>query len=138
MATEKKGDNLPAKVPHARGKPPAQIKIEGLEQLGALGCTNEEIAAFFKCAPQTLQRYLRTKREYREALEQGRELGKLSLRRLQMRHAKGNGSSAVHMTIHLSKHMLGQTDKSIGEGGININSQGGPIQIVISKDDAKL
>lgn len=100
------------------GKPAKQIDIEQLETLARLHCTVDEAAAVLKCCKRTLLRYLDPKArdpKYREAWERGRASGKASLRRLQWQHANGSGSSAVQMTIHLSKHWLGETEKALGE-----------------------
>lgn len=53
--------------------------------------------------------------ELRERLDRGKNLGKLNLRRTQVRHTQGTGSSAVNMSIWLGKNWLGQTDKSAVE-----------------------
>ena len=90
---------------------PHPIDISDLNKLAQLHCTIEEAAAFFGCTKLTIKRRLR-KPEYREAWDRGREYGKHSLRRLQWKHANGSGSSAVQMAIHLSKHWLGETDKT--------------------------
>ena len=118
------------------GKPPGRPKIEidlrMLAQLATIGCTKEEAAAVIGCGPRTLMLRLK-EQEYRDAWENGVLMGKVSLRRLQWRHANGAGSSAVNMTIHLSKHRLGETDKAAIEmSGPN----GNPINVVFSKDDA--
>lgn len=117
------------------GKPKAKINIDELERLARLHCTIEEAAAFFKCAKRTLLRYLDPKNKdasYREAWERGQHAGKLSLRRLQWRHASGNGSSAVQMTIHLSKHLLGQTEKSLVQVE---GTEGLPVKTATAKRD---
>lgn len=114
-----------AQSKHTGGKLPADIKLAEFERLVQLQCTVEEAASFFKCAKRTLQRYLKQP-EYAEAWERGRELGKLSLRRLQWRHANGTGSSAVQMTIHLSKHWLGETEKVLNE---ITGKDGAPIEV---------
>ena len=78
------------------------IDTEQVEKLAGLGCTNTEIASFFGCSPDLIEK------SYSEYLVKGREKGKIRLRQLQMRAAeKGN----VAMLIWLGKQMLGQTDK---------------------------
>ena len=120
------------------GKPPGRPKIEidlrMLAQLATIGCTKEEAAAVIGCGPRTLMLRLK-EQEYQDAWENGVLMGKVSLRRLQLRHANGAGSSAVNMTIHLSKQRRGETDKAAIEmSGPN----GNPINVVFSKDDAGL
>src|SRR5580704_5372562 len=94
------------------GRKPAQIDVEALEKLARLHCTIAEAAAFFGCSKRTLFNHLK-KPACREAWEKGRVEGKLSLRRLRWLHANGTGSSAVAMTMHLSKLWLDDTEKSI-------------------------
>lgn len=97
------------KEPARKGRPPVEIDIVQLAALGAMHATHEEIAAFYNCDRRTVINRLKIP-EYLLAYENGKLRGKLNLRRLQWRHAQGTGSSAVNMTIHLSKHWLGETD----------------------------
>ena len=111
------------------GKPACAIDVTQLEKLAALHCTIDEAAAFFGCSKRTMLRYLdETSRDpmYRQAWERGRQNGKSSLRRLQWKHANGTGSSAVTMTIHLSKHWLGETERSLVE---MTGRDGGPVAV---------
>jgi hypothetical protein len=98
-------------VPRAR----VNINVDELEKLARLQCTEAEVAAFFQCSERTVIRYLNNRKfpEYREAWERGRALGRMSLRRLQWQHANGKGASAVQMTIHLSKHWLGESERAL-------------------------
>ncbi len=93
-----------------RGKKAAEIDLVKLERLAALPCTIEEAGVVFGCTKRTMLRYLE-KQEYRDAWDRGQNTFRLSLRRLQWRHAQGSGSAAVQMTIHLSKFWLGETGK---------------------------
>jgi len=102
------------KEPKKIGRPPVVLNLVDLEKLGALHATLEEVAAFYDCTKRTIINRLKDE-NLRLAFENGKHKGKLNLRRLQMRHAQGTGSGAVNMTIHLSKHLLGQTDKSLLE-----------------------
>ena len=78
------------------------IDTEQVEKLAGLGCTNTEIASFFGCSPDLLEK------NYSEFLTKGRDKGKIRLRQLQFKAAeKGN----VTMLIWLGKQVLGQTDK---------------------------
>lgn len=116
------------KEPKKNGRPPIPITAIDLEKLGALHATLEEVAGFYGCAKRTVQLHLKDA-ELLLAFENGKAKGKLNLRRLQMRHAQGAGSGAVNMTIHLSKHLLGQTDRSLvemsGPGGKPIETING-------------
>ncbi|MBV9982275.1 hypothetical protein [Bradyrhizobium sp.] len=102
------------KDPKPNGRPPIEIDPDQLERLGALQPTVEEVAAFFKCTKRTMIEKLKND-TLKEALERGKQVGRLNLRRIQMRHAQGTGSGAVNMSIHLGKHWLGQTDRSLLE-----------------------
>jgi hypothetical protein len=93
------------------GRPKVRIDIETFGQLAALQCTTEELACFFSVTKRTMIRRLKEP-ALREAYERGLALGRVSLRRLQWRHAKMPNSAGVQMTIHLSKHHLGQTEKA--------------------------
>lgn len=106
------------------GRPKVALDLETLEKLGALHATIEEVAGFYGCTKRTIINRLKEP-DLLLAFENGKQKGKLNLRRLQMRHANGTGSGAVNMTIHLSKHLLGQTDKSLVEMS---GPGGGPIE----------
>jgi hypothetical protein len=92
-----------------------EIDAGQLHKLAAMHCTIEEVASFFRCSVATIKRTI-TKPVYREAWDWGRQQGKMSLRRLQWQHANRPDNSGVHMAIHLSKHWLGQAEKSRGAG----------------------
>ena len=78
------------------------IDTDQVEKLAGLGCTNIEIASFFKCSETTLTR------NYGVNLEKGRDEGKIRLRQYQWKAAKAGN---VAMLIWLGKQLLGQTDK---------------------------
>lgn len=102
-----------------------QLEIDGKEvmKLASIGCSNDEIAAFFDCSKDTIER------RFAAELHKGRENGKTRLRRLQLQAAqKGN----VVMLIWLGKQMLGQSDKQ------EIDQKLSAIQININDRAAKL
>ena len=77
------------------------IDTEQLEKLASFGCTNTEIASFFGCSSDLIEK------SYSEFLTKGREKGKIRLRQWQMKAAeKGN----VSMLIWLGKQLLGQSE----------------------------
>lgn len=83
-------------------RPPIPIDADEVIKLASIGCSNDEIAAFFDCSKDTIER------RFAAELNKGRENGKTRLRRLQWQSAtKGN----VVMQIWLGKQMLGQKDK---------------------------
>lgn len=112
------------------GRPRIEINWEELDKLCFLQCTLREIAGFFDCSEDTIDRRLKEQygvgfAEYFAVKSQG---GKISLRRLQYQTAtKGN----VSMLIWLGKQWLGQTDKAEIQ---EIKT----IQINIDQDDSKL
>ena len=77
------------------------IKGDEVTKLASLHCTNKEIAEFFGCSADLIEK------SYSEFLTKGRAKGKMRLRQLQWQAAeKGNTS----MLIFLGKQMLGQMD----------------------------
>jgi hypothetical protein len=111
------------------GRPPVEIDLDQLEKLGALQPTVEEVAAFFGVSKRTMIEKLKNDAT-KLALESGKMKGRLNLRRLQYRHASGTGSGAVNMSIHLGKHWLNQTDKSLLE---LTGKDGKPIETITTK-----
>ena len=78
------------------------IDTKQVQKLSSLGCTNKEMAEFFGCSADLLEK------SYSEFLTKGRAEQKIRLRQLQWQSAsKGN----VTMQIFLGKNMLGQQDK---------------------------
>lgn len=101
-----------------RGKT-IEIDQEQFEKLCTIQCTLEEIADWFRCCEDTIERWC--KRTYGESFKevyrkyQGR--GKASLRRMQFKIAEKNAT----MAIFLGKQYLGQKDyfeNTINNNGI--------------------
>ncbi len=78
------------------------IDTKQLQKLASFGCTNIEMADFFGCSPDLLEK------TYSEFLTKGRSQMKMRLRQLQWKSAE-NGN--VTMQIFLGKNILGQQDK---------------------------
>tara|TARA_R110002020_G_scaffold408249_1_gene618152 strand:- start:93 stop:425 length:333 start_codon:yes stop_codon:yes gene_type:complete len=78
------------------------IPKDKVEQLASFGCTNTEIASFFGCSSDLIEK------SYSEFLAKGRDKGKIRLRQLQWKSAE-RGNTA--MLIWLGKQILNQTDK---------------------------
>lgn len=90
------------------GRPKKQIDRLAFEKLCALQATELEIANFFDCSDETLNRwcketYEKTFVDIYKTLSAG---GKMSLRRAQFRLAEKNAA----MAIFLGKQYLGQRD----------------------------
>ena len=98
------------------GRPKKQIDYTAVEKLANIQCTQEEIASFLGVSSRTLLR----DEKFKELFSKGRENGKMSLRRIQWKHAE----KSVPMAIWLGKQYLGQKDiieaSTTGETKINI------------------
>lgn len=90
-------------------RPRIEIDESVFEKLCAIQCTLAEIASWFKCSEDTIERW--SKRTYgcgfAEAYKKFSSAGKISLRRWQFQMAE----RSVPMAIFLGKNWLGQTDK---------------------------
>lgn len=83
-------------------RPKKQIDANQVEQLAAIGCTMQEMAAVLGCHIDTLRD------NYSDALEKGRNVGKTTLRSMQWNSAK---KGSVPMLIWLGKQRLNQRDR---------------------------
>lgn len=90
------------------GRPTIQIDKKSFEELCKMQCTELEIAGFFGCSDETLNKWC--KKTYKKTFEQCfailRQGGKASLRRTQWIIAEHNAA----MAIFLGKNYLGQSD----------------------------
>ena len=90
-------------------RPRIEIDAEQFKKLCGIQCTLGEIASWFKCSEDTIERWC--KREFKmgfaEAFKRYSADGKISLRRTQFRMAETNCS----MAIWLGKQYLGQKDQ---------------------------
>lgn len=91
------------------GRPQIQIDKSQFEGLCYLQCTLVEIAGFFKCSEDTIERWC--KRTYNAGFADTYKIysqeGKISLRRYQYKMAAKNPS----MAIWLGKQWLGQKEQ---------------------------
>ena len=98
------------------GRPKKEIDYTTVEKLANIQCTQEEIASFLGISSRILLR----DEKFKELFAKGRENGKMSLRRIQWKHAEKNTT----MAIWLGKQYLGQKDvieaSAKGETKINI------------------
>lgn len=83
MATPKSGATAPIK-----------LDPEQVTSLAGIGCTLNEMAAFFKCSVDTLTR------NYADAIEAGRETGKVSVRRMMWDQGRKGNSVALKYLVH--------------------------------------
>lgn len=116
--------------PHPQNQP--KLKVEDLttmrqiRALGALQCTMGEAAAVLGVARENFSRWLSANPAGERAWLEGREAGKVSLRRLQWIMARKSAA----MAIWLGKQYLGQKEQTrteIGgiENGVPVNLEHG-------------
>lgn len=87
---------------------PDEETLRTIFELGKLFCTQEEIAAVLGISKRGLTNFLNAVDEAREALEDGLQHAKISLRRKQLALADKNAPAA----IFLGKNYLGQKDEN--------------------------
>ena len=99
------------------GRPMKEIDQKNFESLCGLQCTLPEIADFFECSEDTIQRWC--KRTYKETFavvyNKRRGRGLISLRRAQFNLAEKSAA----MAIFLGKQYLGQKDSPVDETAAN-------------------
>ncbi len=90
------------------GRPRKKIDRKEFEKLCGLQCTVEEIAAWFDCSVDTIERWCEREygQKFADVFSEKRSYGKISLRRTQWQLAEKNAS----MAIFLGKNYLGQRD----------------------------
>ncbi len=93
------------------GRPRIEIDAKQFEKLCGLQCPLWEIAAWFQCSEDTIERWC--KREYKltfaDAYKRLSAGGKIALRRMQFKQAEKNYA----MAIWLGKQWLGQRDQMV-------------------------
>lgn len=109
-------------------RPRIEIDKDQFEKLCSIQCTKEEIAGYFKCSDDTIERWCQ--REYKTnfavVFAQKRGLGKISLRRSQFRMAETNPT----MAIWLGKQYLGQKEQK----DITLNTESGDDTIKLMEE----
>jgi len=93
----------------ARGRPRIEIDYKQVEQLAAMQCTDEEIAAVLGVERSSISKRKKADKEFFTAYKKGKERGKASLRRMQFKAAEGGNAT---MLIWLGKQYLDQSDKT--------------------------
>lgn len=90
------------------GRPRIPINWEQFDQLVAYQCTQEEIAAFFKCSVDTIDRALQSERgeSFAEVWSKRRLYGKIRLRKAQFNIVEKGGPGAATMAIWLDKKIM--------------------------------
>ncbi|WP_378619579.1 hypothetical protein [Nitratireductor sp. GCM10026969] len=101
MTKNKKGGRPPALQPDKR-------TLATIRGLGRIQATTRECAAVLGVSHPTFLAFIQRHPEAADILEQGKELGKRSLRRQQFKAAEGGHPT---MLVWLGKQYLDQTDK---------------------------
>jgi hypothetical protein len=113
------------------GRKPVPIDLMELEKLCRLQCTHEEIAAWLHCSTRTIEKYAK-KPEVAEVMARGRAIGRISVRREQMKLLESGNAT---MGVWLGKQLLGQRDVT----PVELNGAiGAPLQIGLEVLDAIL
>lgn len=89
-------------------RPKIFIDKSQFENLCKMQCTIKEIAGFFECSHDTIERFCKSEygKTFSEIFGDKRATGLISLRRSQFRLAENNAA----MAIWLGKQLLGQKD----------------------------
>lgn len=116
-----------------KGRPKIEINWDEFDKLCHIQCTLEEIASWFKCSIDTIER--RCKQEHNmlfaDYFKKKSAGGKISLRRAQFKVANAGNPALL---IFLGKQYLGQSDKQQLE---HTGKNDQPISIITSKTDPK-
>lgn len=90
------------------GRPHKELDKEQFEKLCGLQCTLDEIAGFFNCDVNTVERWCKDtySMHFSDVFKQCCSTGKISLRRMQFKLAEKSAA----MAIFLGKNYLGQKD----------------------------
>lgn len=115
-----------------RGPKIIQVDWQEFDKLCYMQCTATEIAAWFNCSVDTIERRVEESHgvKFAEYFAEKKQHGKISLRRAQFQAATVKGN--ISMMIWLGKQYLDQRDKQETE------ITGAPIQIKIDSSDEKL
>ncbi len=104
------------------GRPPVEIDWDEFDKLCLIQCTLSEIASWFNCSEDTIERHVKKEKEigFAEYFQQKKGIGKMSLRRKMYQSAMKDGNTT--MQIWLSKQYLGFADKKESDVNVNIKS----------------
>jgi hypothetical protein len=106
------------KAANKGGRPKKEIEAETLEAVAKLQPTIEEMASCLKVSVNTLKARLDDSPKLREIVDQAKNFGRLSLRRMMWKNAT-NGNTT--MQIWLSKQYLNMHDKQVVEQTIDFS-----------------
>lgn len=108
------GDGKQLAIANVGGRPKIIIDWVDFDKLCKMQCTLREIAAWFNCSEDTIERRVEEEKQmgFADYYGQKKEKGRTSLRRLQWLTAE---SGSVTMQIFLGKNLLNQSDQGIVE-----------------------
>jgi hypothetical protein len=93
-----------------------EIDLNELEKLCGLGCTDEEVGAWFGVSTRTIERR-RLEPEFAEVMTRGKARGRISVRRMQMKLLEEGNAT---MGVWLGKQLLGQADEVVHNISVQI------------------
>lgn len=96
--------------PRKPGRPPGlviELSLEGVESLCEMQATQAEIAHFFRVSLRTIENRVKDDPEFRDAMERGYSVGRLSQRRALLRQVAVGNMTAI---IWFGKQYMGQRD----------------------------
>ena len=103
-----KKNNEDIKPKKKMGRPHKELDKEQFEKLCGLQCTLAEIAGFFNCSEDTVEKWCKAtySMTFTDTFKSCCSTGKISLRRMQFKLAEKSAA----MAIFLGKNYLGQKD----------------------------
>lgn len=90
-------------------RPYIEMDLDQVQRAASIGCSYEEIAVIVGMSRTTFYERLAEDPSIRDLIEQGKDRGKSTLRRLQWQRAQGGSDT---MLIWLGKQVLGQKDRN--------------------------
>jgi hypothetical protein len=124
-----KGGSMRGGTRAGAGRRRIEIDLNEIEKLCAMGCSLEDISAWFRVSVRTIENR-RKQPKFAEAMRRGQALNHISIRRHQRKLLESGNAS---MAIWLGKTELGQRD-TLQIAGAN----GGPIEIESKPDFSRL
>jgi hypothetical protein len=111
------------------GRPPIEIDLQMVKKLASFMSTDREIATFLGLSARTVAR-AKKHSDFQQAMDQGRNLARLNLRRAQWAAALGGN---ITMMIFLAKCYLGMLDR----GGSSTDDPFDEIRITVRRPEPR-
>jgi len=106
------------------GRPMLNVDFEVAFRAASIGCTDNELAALVGMSRRGFDLRLSKDESLAEQIEQARDRGRVTLRRMQWQRAQAGSD---HMLVWLGKNFLNQTDKREMTG-----ANGGPMEMIVT------